>query len=160
MWIKFRIPLISFIMSAILLFSSCGAGGNDSLSEVDIKNDLSVQITYRQISYNSTISFRDGILYLLLISDDTYPEGVLYQVTSSDVIIRYDDISKTYSYKALPDSFIPKLIYSFFSACGESFSMEKQSGEGSYIERNINGKSVRLLMSAEGGADKYYMEIK
>ena len=158
--IKLKILLSSFILCIIAFLCSCGAGDRDILSEVDMKKDLSVQIVYRQNSYKSTVSYRAGVLYLCLIPADTYPDGLLYSVSSSEIVINYGDISKTYSYDAFPDNFVPKIIYGFFSSCGERFSMEKQTSDGGRVERRINGNTVCFLESTENGKHKYYMEIK
>ena len=139
---------------------SCGTDINDGLTEVDMKKDLSVQITYRQISYDSIISYKDGILHLRLMADDTYPDGIIYEVTASDIVISYGDITKTFSNDSFSDSFIPKLLYGFFSSCGESLATEKRLGEGSCVERNINGNSVCFQVESRDGDNNYSIDIK
>ncbi len=125
-----------------------------------MKKDLSVQITYRQISYNSTLSYKNGVLYIEFFDNDKFPDGLSCEVNKSEVVINYSDMKKSYEYASMPEIFMPKILYEFFFMCGDSFVMENATGEGSYIERNICGKSVRFHMNEADGKTKYLIEIK
>ena len=144
----------------VLILCSCGKDSNTGLSEVDIKKDLSVHITYRQISYNSIISYKSGVMYIDILSNGKFPDGLSCEVNKSGIIINYIDMKKSYEYESMPDIFMPKILYEFFSLCGDLFVTEEVTEKGSFIERNVCGKSVRFRVNMENGKETYLIEIK
>lgn len=158
--IKFRIPLVVIAVLIFLLLSSCGKIGDDSISEVDMKKDLSVQITYRQISCDSILSFKNNVLFIDITQNDKFPDGLSCEISKSGIVLYYSDMKKSYDYENVPDVFLPKILYEFFSLCGDSFKTEQLSEEGSYIERNICGKDVCFQIKNINGKEEYFIEIK
>ena len=159
--IKNKISLVILSVLLILQFCSCGNDKGENLSDVDMRNDLSVQITYRQISYNGTISFKNGTLYMKILNNDKFPDGLACIVDSTEITFCYDEIEKSFDCNGFDDNFMPKILYEFFSVCGETFRTEEvKIGEYSYIERNVCGKSVSFCVNKNNSTTPYTIIIK
>jgi hypothetical protein len=140
---------------------SCGNDNEESVSEVDMKNNLSVQILCGQISYNSIISFENDTLYLEISGNNKYPDGLVCEVNSAEITFVYENMMKKLDYKSFPDDFIPKLLYEFFSAYGEEIVTDKSvSGKYNYTEQNIDGKNIQFRVSTDSQNEKYVIYIK
>lgn len=151
------------LISFLLLLSVCGCSGNtgEELSEVNMKNDLSVQITCGQISYNGIVSYKNATLYVSLSDNENILDGMLYEINSSEVKFCYENMTKTLDYNSFPDDFIPKILYEFFSVCGEVFFTEAVvTNEYTYIERKVCGSEVRFCVNQNNTEKPYSIYIK
>lgn len=159
--IKYRVFVI--ILSFLLLLPTCGCGNNkdEKLSEVDMKKDLSVLITYRQISYKGIISFKNGTLYVTLSDNGNVLDGVSYEVNSTEIKYCYDNMTKSFSHNSFPDTFVPKILYEFFCRCGDVFFTEKVvTDEYTFIERNVCGIDVQFRVYESNTGAPYSIIIK
>lgn len=140
---------------------SCGNDNEESVSEVDMKNNLSVQILYRQISYNSIISYENDTLYIEISGNNKYPDGFICEVNSAEITFVYENMTKKLDYKSFPDDFIPKLLYKFFSVYGEKFATDKSVwGKYNYTEQNIDGKNIQFRVLWDSQKEQYAIYIK
>ena len=159
--IKYKISAVFLSLVFILQICRCGNKGEENVSEVDMKKDLSVQITYRQISYNSIITFKAGTLCVELSGNQEFPDRLICKVNSKEIIFIYDNLEKRFDYGDIQKDFIPKILYEFFSICGESFSTEEtRAGEYNFLERSVCGKAVRFCVYQNNTETPYSITIK
>lgn len=159
-WIKYRFPLLILVVLVFLLLCSCSIRDDSNLSEVDLKNDLSVQILYRQISYSGILSFKNGTLYLTFSQGGEFPDGLNYEVNSSEITSSYCGMEKSMDFASFPETFTPKILFSFFSGFTDKLTTEEsKQGEYSCLKRTVYESTVEFRVNEPSSEYPYTIVI-
>lgn len=158
--IRYKIPLIILALLLFLLLSGCEIKSNDQKAEVDIRNNLSVQILYRQISYNCTVSCNNGTVYMEYTGNGDFPDGVKYIIDSSQVTSVYKNMKEISHLDSYHEGFLPKIIYEFFSSFDGVIEMTDKKGEGyNYIRKTVNKSVVEFRVNYRSELQPYTIVI-
>lgn len=160
--IKTTAKLCVFLVLCILAFTSCANPFKKHQSvEVDFNDIKDVQLTYNQNVYNVMLQFSRSVLDIRFQKNNTAFDGVSYKVTPQNCEVNYLGLIHSFKTEALPDSFLPNILWQFFVEVGSCFSTENYDAQEGcyYLTRAINDAFIRFEVYSNQGNVSYALII-
>lgn len=129
---------------------------------MDFQTERSVQIQYREKSYNGAVSFNGNLLVLTVFSDDKGEDKFSFTIDNMTCTTDFNGLQKVYQTNDVPKSFLPVIIFNFFNQTGAYFNTELYNEElDTYsVTRVIDNISVCLEVSKSGENLIYLFKIE
>lgn len=162
MQIKFRSVLVSLLVCAVLIFSSCGIqAGKQSTYEVDFKESKTVQVAYNHNVYNTVISYKNGCLVVEFSDTDDAFCGIVFTVGKDFCRTSF----KGSEYELPQGKFTEKLfvnkLFSFISSADGVLITENYNEKTgcSYVTRSFNEHTFTFEVFENNGKFAYSLNI-
>ncbi|MGN1315589.1 MAG: hypothetical protein ACI4VW_00840 [Acutalibacteraceae bacterium] len=162
--IRFQRLACVFVVLLCVTLSSCNVTKNSLQvsSEVDFSEPKTVQITFNEHIYNTTVVFKNGKLELNFSDEKDLIGGAYVSIDSTNYKITYNDMVFEGEKTNLSNSFLPSVIYSFLNSFDGLITLDSYNKDLNcfYISLNTEGSFIVFESYEKDGKQNYSMEIK
>ena len=153
-----------FLILFCITLNSCKISGNllQGFSEVNFSTPQRVQISFNEHIYDTTIVLNNSKLEMNFDNEKDLMSGAYICLTEKLYKITYKDMAFEGERSSLTNSFLPCVVYSFFSSFEDSIVLDNYDKEREcyYIKKNIDGYFITLECYKTNDNKFYTIEIK
>ncbi len=162
--INFKRLAVTFILLFCLSLSSCNITENvfQVPPEVDFSEPQKVQVSFNEHIYDTVVVFSGAKLEVNFCNEKDLVNGAYVSINKQSYKITYSDMVFEGETQTLTDSFLPYIIYEFFSSFENEIILDSYDKEKDCysVNSNINSYFITLEAYEKNDNISYSMEIK
>lgn len=131
-------------------------------SEVDLKNKTLVQLHFDENVYNCEVLFTADELIIEFSGNNSFPDGLIYNINSEYLTITYLDITKRFLIESLSEKSTLVIFYEFVKSFNGLIVTENYDSEKNctFVDRDMGTISVRFEVFINKNKTAYSLYIK
>ncbi len=114
---------------------------------------------YRQNLYNTEICFKNNILVISFVNNNSAIDGLTLSVDSKLYKISYNNMTKTFNTSQMEKGSVGSVLYEFFSSNAQPLMLTSIDEDGFYIKQSYENAFVTLREHINNENKTYYIEI-